>query len=126
MFYLDSNLKFNLKLLPIESVGRIIKSVICEEFTEDLNEVENALYLEIKQFNEGKKENRKQAALKRWEKRKAGAIQKEQTQKEDLPKRDLPIQQQTNLKKSIYNNYKQLPSTQQTPKEYQKRGTLTI
>ena len=87
MFYLDSNLISSLKVLPFESVGKIFKSVICEEFTENLNEVEKALYLEIKQFNEGKKENRKQAALKRWQTRKAE--KQEKTQKEDLPKRDI-------------------------------------
>lgn len=86
MFYLDSNLKLSFNLLSFESIGKIIKCFVCEESTKDLNEVEKILYLEIKQFNEGKKEKRKTAALKRWEKRKAGAIQKEKTQKEDLPK----------------------------------------
>lgn len=100
MFYLDSNLKFNFKLLPVESVGRIIKSAICEEFTENLNEVEKALYLEIKQFNEGKKENRKQAALKRWNK-----IKQEKTQKGDLPKREL--QKKYNNKGFNYDPYSQ-------------------
>lgn len=134
MFYLDSNLKLSFNLLSFESIGKIIKCFVCEESTEDLNEVENALYLEIKQFNEGKKENRKQAALKRWQKIKEEKQEKTQKeQKEDLPKRDLPIQQ-TNFKKSIYNNYKQLPSqnTQQTQKEkdfikeYQSRGVLKL
>ncbi|MBR0183577.1 MAG: hypothetical protein IJQ10_00180 [Clostridia bacterium] len=84
MFYLDSNLISALKVLPFESVGKIFKSVICEEFTENLNEVEKSLSLEIKSLNKGKKENYKQAALKRWQTRK-----QEKTQKEDLPKREL-------------------------------------
>ena len=87
MFYLDSNLISSLKVLPFESIGKIIKSVICEEFTENLNEVENALSLEIKSFNEGKKEKRKTGAFKCWQTRKAE--KQEKTQKEDLPKRDL-------------------------------------
>ena len=134
MFYLDSNFINTLKLLPVESIGKIIKNVINEEATENLNEFENDLYLNIKSLNEEKQTNYKAAALKRWQKRKAE--QKQQTQKEqkeDLPKRDLPIQQ-TNFKKPVYNNYKPLPSIsiQQTQKEkefikeYQNRGALNV
>ena len=102
MFYLDSNLISSLKFLPSENIGRIIKSAICEEFTENLNEVEKALSLNIKQFNEGKKENYKQAALKRWNKIKE---QKQQTQKGDLTKREL--QKKYNNKGFNYDPYSQ-------------------
>lgn len=121
MLYIDSELRF--LNLSNESIGRIIKKLILEnDFQDFLNDIETSIYNELKAKNDKRKDNIKQINIKGWQKRKE---QKEQ--KEDLPKRDLPIQQ-TNFKKSIYNNYKQLPSqnTQQTPKEYQKRGTLTI
>lgn len=122
MLYIDSELRF--LNLSNESIGRIIKKLILEnDFQEVLNEIETSIYNELKAKNDKRKDNIKQINIKGWQKR------KEQTQK-----RDLPIQQ-TNFKKSIYNNYKQLPSqnTQQTQKEqkdfikeYQSRGTLTI
>lgn len=130
MLYIDSELRF--LNLSNEQIGRIIKKLILEnDFQEVLNDIETSIYNELKAKNDKRKDNIKQINIKGWEKRKAGAIQKEQ--KEDLPKRDLPIQQ-TNFKKSIYNNYKQLPSqnTQQTQKEkdfikeYQSRGVLKL
>lgn len=121
MLYIDSELRF--LNLSNESIGRIIKKLILEnDFQDFLNDIETSIYNELKAKNDKRKDNIKQINIKGWQKR------KEKTQK-----RDLPIQQ-TNFKKSIYNNYKQLPSqnTQQTQKEkdfikeYQKRGTLTI
>lgn len=118
MLYIDSNLINTLKFLPVDSIGRIIKKLILEnDFQDFLNDIETSIYNELKAKNDKRKDNIKQINIKGWQKRKEQKKQKE----------DLPIQQ-TNFKKSIYNNYKQLPSqnTQQTPKEYQKKGTLTI
>lgn len=115
-------LKPFLSILSNEQIGRIIKKLILEnDFQEVLNDIETVLLISLKE----KQTNYKTAALKRWQKRKE--------QKEDLPKRDLPIQQ-TNFKKTIYNNYKQLPSqnTQHSQKEkefikdYQNRGILKL
>ena len=65
--------------MSCESIGKIIKKNICEEFTDILNEIETPLYLEIKYFNNQKKQKRQNAINKRWQKvkaEKAGAIQK--------------------------------------------------
>lgn len=70
-----------LNLLSNEQIGKVIREFL-KPSNIFLNEIEAVL---LSSLNE-KKENYKTAALKRWEKRKAGAIQKEKTQKEDLPK----------------------------------------
>lgn len=84
----EENLKFFINSLSNEQLGKVIRELITPSnilFSDSEKYIFDILKSEY-QIITSKQENYKTAALKRWEKRKAGAIQKEKTQKEDLPK----------------------------------------
>lgn len=72
MFFLDENFYSKFKLLSVEQIGKIVKKLVLDENFEKydnniLSSVEEELLKELRDFNNQKKEAKKQQYQKSWE-----------------------------------------------------------
>ena len=72
IFFLDENFYSKFKLLSVEQIGKIVKKLVLDENFEKydnnlLTPVEEELLQELKDFNNQKKEAKKQQYKKSWE-----------------------------------------------------------